>query len=962
MRLFTKLLAVLALALGASPLASQQLTRPYLEWRTITTKYFVVHYPAEFAEWTEALAQRLDAEREAVSSLVGSAPAKRVTVLVEDPFSASNGFAIPLLDDPLVFLFPTPPEPSDAIGASRSWPEVLSVHEYAHIAHLTRPSRDPRERRWWRLLPASLSPIAARSPRWVIEGYATYVEGKLTGSGRPHGVWRSAVLRRWALEGQMPRYAQLDGSGEYFGGAMAYLAGSAFLEWLVARGGDSSLVHVWRRMTAVQHRGFADAFAGVFGDAPDVLYGRFVAQLTGDALDVERALAAPPGSAGTIVQHLAQTTGAPALSRDERLLAIELVARSAPSRVVIWAARDSTDTSAVARARQRARSRDPEDVPAVESYPRPKRALATLRHASGAPFQDPRFLPGDRVLLVRDVQTGRGSIVPDLFIWSWRSDELRRVTYGASVRAADPSADGRFAVGQRCVGGRCDLVRIDLERGGLRQLARGSVMGSYSRPRLSPDGRMVAAALQRDGRWQIVLVDAACQTESCAQRLVGPADGASRYDPAFTPDGTAIIVVSELGGIANLERIDLATGVARTLTRVTGAALAPEPALDGGIYFLSLHARGWDLARISADSVGVSGIVALPPRTTSVVPVPVSAVDTFATGGASAPRRYGFGPRGFRVIPSTTYGAFGRFSGVAIANTDPVGRLTLVGQGVLGDSSTWRGASVIAVWRGWLPVLQLEAFYARERPSMQRPLPLGSRELDAELAGGDVIASLDRRYESRAYLLRGGALAGSLRGPSLGHSARTLGFAELGASIRQTVGPTALAASLSMKVDAGRTLDRDWSRAVAGASLAARSPALVVGARLEGTLGRVTTDAPAYERFTVGGVRPPVFDEIMFGQRIPMPALPVGVASGSRMATYRASLTGLAVEPFFWGASAGESIGAWHRAIGAQSVVDVGPFAFVRLPQLRAVAGAAYSLDAPFRHKTRAYIAMGLRP
>src|SRR5207244_10271469 len=128
------------------------------------------------------------------------------------------------------------------------------------------------------------------APRWVIEGYATYVEGRVTGTGRPHGAWRAAMLRQWALEGQLPRYDQLDGGGGFEAGEFAYLAGSAFLEWLVHRqgGGDSVLTALWRRMSARQVRTFDEAFVGVFGESAPSLYGRFTAELTGHALEVSQ--------------------------------------------------------------------------------------------------------------------------------------------------------------------------------------------------------------------------------------------------------------------------------------------------------------------------------------------------------------------------------------------------------------------------------------------------------------------------------------------------------------------------------------------------------------------------------------------------------------------------------------------------------------------------------------------------
>jgi hypothetical protein len=236
-----------------------------------------------------------------------------------------------------VFLWPVPPTPRSFIGNSRDWGELLAVHEFAHVAHLTRPSRNRWQRTWRRLLPEGIGPLATRTPRWAIEGYATYVEGALTGSGRPHAALRAAVLRGWALEGALPSYGAINGGGGYLGGSFAYLMGSAYLEWLGARAGDSSITAVWRRASARVNRGFDQAFTGVYGEAPAALYGRFTAQLTADAFALRARLDSAGRVEGTLDQRLGYTTGDPALTRDGRRMALELSGGpTAPSRIVVW--------------------------------------------------------------------------------------------------------------------------------------------------------------------------------------------------------------------------------------------------------------------------------------------------------------------------------------------------------------------------------------------------------------------------------------------------------------------------------------------------------------------------------------------------------------------------------------------------------------------------------------------------
>jgi hypothetical protein len=344
---------LLALTVWWAPATSsaQYLTRPQIPWRTITTERFDIHYPVEMEEWTRRVAVRIESYADAVDAVIGNAPASRVTVLVEDPSNVANGFALPFMEGPVIFLWPTPPSPSPTFGAHRGWGEALAVHEYGHIAHLTFPSRNPRERLFWKFVPTQVGPVAIKSPAWVIEGYATLIEGLITGSGRPFSAGRAAVMRQWALEGRLPNYGQLNGSAAFLGGNMRYLAGSAFLEWLVQRRGDSSLVHLWRRMSARQERSFDEAFAGVYGASAPDLYAAFTVDVTERALQIRNRLRESGLVEGELEQRLAGATGEPAISPDGTRIAVVVRRLNGPSRLVIWETNPPPVDSALQRTR-----------------------------------------------------------------------------------------------------------------------------------------------------------------------------------------------------------------------------------------------------------------------------------------------------------------------------------------------------------------------------------------------------------------------------------------------------------------------------------------------------------------------------------------------------------------------------------------------------------------------------------
>jgi hypothetical protein len=951
--------AALAAAVLARP-ADAQTVRPWLEWRTLRTEHFDVHFPAELEPWTRDVAERLEGVYASVGGLVGSVPDRRVTVVVDDPAGEANGSAFSFLRTPYILLYPTPPEPRSVLGHTRGPAEQLAVHEFVHIAHLTRPTRNPFARLMARLDPRGIGPLAQTAPRWVREGYATYAEGRLTGYGRPHGVVRAAILRQWALEGRLPPYAQLDAaSGGYQSGGMAYLAGSAFLEWLADRRGEESLTQLWRRMSARQSRTFDQAFTGVYGGTPQELYGLFTVEVTANALEARRLLSAAGLVTGDTVQHLAWGTGDVAVSPDGRHMALVLGGPvRAWSRVVVWRtdepARDSADAAAAAALL----ARDPQDVPDVRVWPCARPALASLRPAQGLQaYEAPRFLPGgDELLVVRGAPIGGGATREDLFVWSWRKGGVRRVTHGAGIRAADPVPDGRRAAAVQCRNGFCGLVMVDLESGAVTPLAEGTAERVFDRPRVSPDGRTVAAAMQEGGRWTLVTVP----VEGGAVTVVAADSTASLYDPAWSVDGASLTAVSEAGGIANLARVDVARGTVRPLTRVTGAAAAPETDPEtGGIYFLSLHAGGWDVHRIHPDSVVANAPVVLPQTLAPAAQrAPAAAADTLPRAPLPASRPYGLGPRWTRVFPMGAANADGGAGGVIVHNADPVGRLALAARGAWGDRGLERGASATAVWRGWRPALAAEAFWMEHEPS--RLPAYDAPERDARYAG--TVLSLENAWSAarNAQEWRVGASAGRLAPVDGDAGARTLGFARYAVSDGRRAGTGYATGALALAGAAGRTRGEDWARGTVTAAFGAGRGTL--GMRAEATLGRVSGGAPAWERFALGGLPSLLGDEAVQSQRIAMPALRWGALEGEELLTYRLSTTFGGFTPYFWGGTTDRGWDRWLRVAGVELAAAVPGFRAAAVPGARLLAGVAYGLDGGYENDVTAYFGVTYTP
>jgi hypothetical protein len=955
-----------ALVLGATPtLRAQTIVRPWLDWKTTETEHFVFHYPERYAEWARTLLGRVEGIRDQVTPLIGFAPDRRVQIVIDDPASIPNGFAFTSLDAPTIVLWPSPPDPREEIGNALVWQELLLTHEYAHVAHLTRPSRNRLRRLLWSLSPVPLGPIASGAPRWVLEGYATYIEGRVTGSGRPNNAWRAALLRQFALEGRLPTYGQLNSSGGgWETGSFAYLAGSAYLEWLARREGDSSLVALWRRSTAVTNRSFDQAFAGIYGAAPAELYGRFIAELTGNALAVERAIGRDTTRAGVLLQRLVRNTGDPAVSPDGRHVALTIRRTDMPSQLVVWRTVDDPDTT-LARRRDAQARRDPEDVPDRAFYPPPKKAVITLVATAGAPYESPRWFSDDKHLLVtRVTPSADGTQRSDLYIWSAEDGNLRRLTRGAGLRDADPSTDGRWAAAVRCDRGWCDLVRVDLSSGAWRVLRPGGIERNYYRPRVSRVTGEIIVAEQGNDRWRIARVN----PETGALVYADPADGVSRYDATFARDGRTIITTSEAGGIANLERLD-PTGTPVRLSAVTGAAVAPDVAPDGSIWFLSLHGKGYDLRRLSPDSVG-SGASA--PLATVLVDglSPVLPPRTARTAGDSTrrparmvvsdERPYGVGPTRIRYFPAATSGFGGSSAQLALVRSDPVGRLGIALLGSVGSAALPAGGSLALTWRRFRTELTADGWISHEAPS--RVLPAASQfGLDLSRSGGAIRA--DRLRAGAGSEITGTlALVAEAQRPShLPNVQRGGVIGAVAGAFRQNDEDMRYEERLSVNGEAGRT---------AGSAYLRQRSALQIGfgratralTTLDMSFGSVGGgEGGTAEQFVIGSVNSPLIDSLYDMRRVEAPAYPLGSGAGSRFVSLRAAVPFGPMELFYSGVST-DNFRTPLRSWGAEMNQRVPAIAAIGTPSVAAVAGIARAVDEPVKDAWRFYLTLSLRP
>ncbi|HEY6148291.1 MAG TPA: hypothetical protein VIZ69_11355, partial [Thermoanaerobaculia bacterium] len=759
-----------------------------------------------------------------------------------------------------------------------------------HIVHLTRP----RNRPGWleRALPLPVGPVFWNSPRWVAEGYATLVEGALTGSGRPSSTYRAMVLRRFAIEGKLPSYGALDGTGGWLGGSMAYLVGSSYLEWLEGRAGAGSLQRLWKRMASRRGGGFAAAFRGVFGRPPQDLYDRFRAEVTARALEQEKTLESAGLVAGEKWQRLAGGTASPEVSPDGARLLARRSPKPGEGSLVVWSLVETEEERRAAAKRlerERELLADPNEVPDRPEPPESRVPRWTLPRQNGRAPEDPRWMPdGRRVLFTRRAPDAQGVLHRGLFVWTPETGAVSSVALREDVSDADPAPDGSWAAAVRNRYGSSELVRVDLPSGLVRPLYGASDDWEvWSHPRISPDGTRIAALLHRKGGWRLLLVPAAGAPSGSPEppRELPLAPGASVFGaPAWSPDGRTVFAATDASGVWNLAAFDAAAdGSSREITRVTGGAFSPAPAPDGSaLYFLELTARGVDVRRLPLRSRGEAEPAAPARLAPLLAPAAAEARPPLELDPVSAARPYRAGDTHVvRLFSSFTLGPDGASYLSGAQGGDLVGRLDWIAAAAFGNAAGPRGGTAALLWAG-LPVeLRAQVFSSLERSGGQRLVP--RPELDQERRGGALAASWDAveswgRFRADAW---GGAARIEPLSPAGGDGfGRALGGARFAASWRRSRGKRGFGFDASVAAQTGRTAGESWTQSAAGVAWTgfAEAGRLAISARA----GRSGGSPTPFDRFSIGGASSPLVPAGLDWNRIESPALPTGVQLGER--------------------------------------------------------------------------------
>ena len=492
-------------------------------------------------------------------------------------------------------------------------------------------------------------------------------------------------------------------------------------------------------MTARQRRSFDDAFAGVFGERPDRLYGQFTAELTASAMAIRESRQPHEGA---LFQETPRASGEPAVSPDGAQIAVVIRAKDKPEELVIWSTSEPTEEEKKQAERiERMLARDPEDVAPVRTKPLPRKEVHALTMPDGGDIDTPRWTrDGKAIVFAHRLPDAAGVLHFDLYRWDFKN--VRRITHLADVRDADP-LDERTAVAVRSRFGASQLVTVDLASGKVTPRGKASIDHVFTSPRVSADGKRVAHVAHHGGRWTLYVDDTP---------IALPGDPAS---PAWLSNDELVVTVFS-GGFAELHRVT-PDGTATQITRSAGGAFDPAPASDGRIFFTSLNPDGYVLRELdpSMSSPAERGTWVGDADLIPAIPPLPRTPPTFTAEELDEPRPYGLGKQEFSWLASQNFAPDYRATELGVRLGDVVGRLDTLLLASYGDTE---GVALASAWRGWPVEMHAHAFRTEDQSNV-------------ELRG-----LWSRRFPRSRLTLEGGALTDDLA------------FASAAFNTRQTVG------------------------------------------------------------------------------------------------------------------------------------------------------------------------------
>ena len=574
--LFVSIVAVLLFRNFAA--AQDDFYHPELEWRTIETEHFYVHYHNGTERTARVVAKVAEDIYGPVTSLYHHQPDEKVSFVIKDYDDFSNGGAyffdnkIEIWASALDF----------DLRGTHNWLRNVVTHEFTHVVQIQTALKFGRkipaiylqwlqyesERRTDVLYgyPNGVVsyPVSGYvMPSWFAEGIAQYNRKQLS-----YDNWdshRDMILRMYALDSNMLSWNEMSVFGKTsLGNESSYNAGFAFVRYIGQKYGDDKLAEISRNLSSLTEETIDGAIEKAVGKNGNDLYDEWKAFLQKDyasrTAQVKESLVG-----GDIIANVGFGNFYPTFSPDGKSIA--------------YVSNKHADYFGLS---------------SLYLYDVATKKETFLK--SGVRSNISWSPDGKKIYYTKiGRKNDHWSNLFDLYVYDIARDDETRLTHGARANAPALSPDGSTIAYVAGSDGTLNIFEVNVDGSNIRQLTKYANGEQVYNPKWSPDGsKIIFDYSLKDGR-DIATIPATGGEVTFV--LATPDD---ERNAVYTPDGSSMIYASDQTGIFNIYRYNFQTKKTEQLTNVLGGAFMPTVNADGKLAFATYTSTGYKIALIDS--------------------------------------------------------------------------------------------------------------------------------------------------------------------------------------------------------------------------------------------------------------------------------------------------------------------------------------------------------------------------
>ena len=610
---------ILQTALGQTSPRFYNYPHNHLEWYTIESDHFLIHYQ-EGNDRPAQVASRISEEiYEPVTSFYDYEPDQKISILMLDREDYGNGAAF-FFDNKIEIWLPALDTP---LRGTHNWLRNVITHEFVHIIQLQASKKSSRRHpatylQWlsydevrrpdvlYDFPSAFISyPLTTISmPAWMAEGTAQYMTPDID-----YDDWdniRDMILRTRILDGNQHSLEAMGtfSSKNALERELVYNMGFSFTRHLADRFGPQILPEITREFTDRRLHDVSRAFERATGEDGNQIYSKWVAGLEEHYRNQIRDVDETPE---TLIEENGYYNLYPAFSPDGQEVGF-ITNRNRRDGITSLVIENQSDNEQVAEL----------DVgPLLASE---NRAHHGHHHGPGMMCHSSSnelfrishswdFSPsGDSLVYSKHSLNQYGENYRDLYIFDRKNGEAHQITEDQRLTHPSWSPDGRWIAAIQISDGSSNLVLYNTDTDSLHTAHTFEGGQQLYEPAWHPEGLTIYlpySDTDHRGIYRFHPFDS--QPELTRVHV---SDRADFRDPFVDREGHYLYFSSDLTGIFNIYRTSLDDGYTEQITDVTGGAFMPTER-NGELLYASYHSEGYKLASLNTDE-GLLASVRIP--------------------------------------------------------------------------------------------------------------------------------------------------------------------------------------------------------------------------------------------------------------------------------------------------------------------------------------------------------------